>query len=210
MTTTSNVRGKYHPLAIVETDDIGAETRVWAFAHVMAGAKVGCRCNLGEGVFIEGGVVIGNDVTIKNGVAVYDKVVVEDDVFLGPHCVFTNDLRPRSGRFKKSAETFAPTRIKRGATIGANATVVCGHEVGEYAMVAAGAVVTQDVAPYVLVGGVPARPMGFVCACGESLTTDLRCRCGRAYRRLDRGLEPVASPSTSVAEQSAKPLSIQT
>jgi len=174
---------QYHPLAVVESDDVGEGTRVWAYAHVMKGARVGTGCNLGEGVFIESGAIIGNNVTIKNGVAVYDKVVVEDDVFLGPHCVLTNDLRPRSGLFKRAADTFLQTIIRRGASIGANATIVCGHEIGDYAMVAAGAVVTNNVTPFTLVAGVPARRIGFVCACGESLRTDLTCTCGRAYRR---------------------------
>jgi UDP-2-acetamido-3-amino-2,3-dideoxy-glucuronate N-acetyltransferase len=182
--------GKYHPAAMVESDDIGEGTRVWAFAHVMRGARVGRNCNLGEGVFVESGVVIGDDVTIKNGVAIYDGATVEDEAFLGPHCVFTNDLRPRSGRFKRSQSSFSPTLIRRGATIGANATVVCGHEVGIYAMVAAGAVVARDVPPYRLVAGVPARAIGFVCACGESLPDTLTCRCGLAYERAGTGLRP--------------------
>src|SRR5207244_12353102 len=129
------------------------------------GARVGRNCNLGEGVFVEGAVVIGDDVTIKNGVAVYAGVTVEDEAFLGPHCVFTNDLRPRSGRFKRPPAAFAPTRIARGASVGANATVVCGHTVGSYAMVAAGAVVTRDVPAHALVAGIPARVVGFVCRC---------------------------------------------
>jgi len=177
-----------HPLAMVESDAIGSGTRVWAYAHVMKGARVGARCNLGEGVFVEGGVVIGDDVTIKNGVAVYDRVTIEDEAFIGPHAVFTNDLRPRSGRFKRGPEQFAPTRIGRGATIGANATVVCGHTVGAYAMVGAGSVVTRDVPPHALVLGVPARAAGFVCACGEQLPRSLRCGCGRRYRRQQDGL----------------------
>ncbi|HZJ30556.1 MAG TPA: acyltransferase [Vicinamibacterales bacterium] len=185
------MKNTYHPLAMVESDDIGEGTRVWAHAHVMQGARVGSGCNLGEGVFVESGVIVGDDVTVKNGVALYDKVVVEDEVFLGPHCVFTNDLRPRSGRFKRPATGFLPTVIRRGATIGANATVVCGHEIGEYAMVAAGAVVTKDVGAYVLVAGVPARPVGFVCGCGESLRNDLSCVCGLAYEAAGNGLRPV-------------------
>jgi acetyltransferase-like isoleucine patch superfamily enzyme len=179
-----------HPAALVESVDVGEGTRIWAFAHVMAGARVGRNCNLGEGVFVEGGVVIGDEVTIKNGVAVYAGVTVEDHAFLGPHCVFTNDLRPRSGPFKRPPSAFAPTRIGRGATIGANATVVCGHDVGAYAMVAAGAVVTRDVPPYALVAGVPARSRGFVCACGETLPATLICVCGRAYQRDGAGLRP--------------------
>ncbi len=181
---------KVHPQALVESSDVGAGTRVWAFAHVMRGARVGRGCNLGEGVFVEGGVVIGDEVTVKNGVALYDRVTVEDEVFLGPHCVFTNDLRPRSGRHKRAASTWLPTRIARGATVGANATILCGHEVGAYAMVAAGAVVTRDVPPHVLVAGVPAQPVGFVCACGESLPRNLSCTCGLGYVRDGRGLRP--------------------
>jgi UDP-2-acetamido-3-amino-2,3-dideoxy-glucuronate N-acetyltransferase len=182
---------RFHPSALVESDQVGAGTRVWAFAHVMKGARVGAGCNLGEGVFVEGGVRIGDRVTVKNGVALYDGVTVGDDVFLGPHAVFTNDLRPRSGRFKRPPAKFSPTRIGRGATVGANATVVCGHQIGACAMVAAGAVVTRDVPPYVLVAGVPARPIGFVCACGETLPASLRCRCGLGYRKSGAGLTRV-------------------
>ena len=184
----------FHPLAVVESEAIGEGTRVWAFAHVMKGARVGAGCNLGEGVFVEGGVTIGDNVTVKNGVAIYDGVTVADDAFVGPHAVFTNDLRPRSGRFKRPPSKFSPTHIGRGATIGANATVVCGHEIGSYAMVAAGAVVTRDVAPYTLVAGVPARPVGFVCACGETLPSTLRCSCGLSYRSAGAGIVP-AEPS---------------
>jgi UDP-2-acetamido-3-amino-2,3-dideoxy-glucuronate N-acetyltransferase len=181
---------KVHRLAMVESDAIGAGTRIWAYAHVMAGARVGRGCNLGEGVFVETGVTIGDEVTIKNGVAVYAGVSIANEAFLGPHCVFTNDLRPRSGRHKRSPDTFLPTFVGRGASIGANATIVCGHKLGEYAMVAAGAVVTKDVPPYVLVAGVPARPVGFVCACGESLPASLSCRCGLAYQSDGAGLRP--------------------
>jgi acetyltransferase-like isoleucine patch superfamily enzyme len=179
---------RFHPLALVESDFVGPDTRIWAYAHVMKGARVGARCNLGEGVFVEGEVVIGNDVTIKNGVAVYNLVTIEDEAFLGPHCVFTNDLRPRSGRFKRPAESFAPTRVGRGATIGANATIVCGNQIGDYAMVAAGAVVTKDVPPHVLAAGVPARAIGFVCACGERMPATLRCECGLSYEKEGKGL----------------------
>ena len=178
---------RIHPRALVESAQVGLGTRVWAFAHVMKGAKIGRRCNIGEGAFVESGAVIGDDVTVKNGVAVWDRVTIEDDVFLGPACVLTNDLRPRGGRFKRPPTAFAPTLIRRGATIGANATIVCGHEVGEYAMVAAGAVVTTDVPPFALVAGVPARKIGHVCACGEPLPRGLRCRCGLRYRRLGFG-----------------------
>ena len=182
------MRKGFHRLAVVESTTVGKETRIWAFAHVMKGARVGARCNLGEGVFVESGVVIGDDVTVKNGVALYDGVTVADEAFLGPHAVFTNDLRPRSGRFKRPPSKFAPTRIGRGATVGANATVVCGHDVGAYAMIAAGAVVTKDVPAHALVAGVPARRIGFVCACGETLPATLRCGCGLSYRRAGASL----------------------
>jgi len=177
-----------HPLALVESREIGAGTRIWAFAHVCAGAKVGTRCNIGEGVYLESGVVVGDDVTIKNGVALYEGVVVEDEVFLGPHAVFTNDPRPRSGRYKRTRESFLPTRIGRGAAIGANATVVCGYTVGRWAMVAAGAVVAADVPDHAVVVGVPARPAGFVCECGETLDERRHCACGLRYRAKGAGL----------------------
>jgi acetyltransferase-like isoleucine patch superfamily enzyme len=183
---------RLHPQALVESDAIGDGTRIWAFAHVMAGARVGRNCNLGEGVFVESGVVIGDDVTVKNGVALYTGLTVEDEAFLGPHCVFTNDLRPRSGRHKRPPAAFAETRIGRGASVGANATILCGHAVGAYAMVAAGAVVTCDVPAYRLVAGVPARPIGFVCACGETLPATLVCACGLAYELDGAGLRPRA------------------
>lgn len=179
---------RIHPHALVESTTIGPGTRIWAHAHVMAGAKIGARCNLGDGVYIEGGVVVGDDVTIKNGVALYDGVTIADEAFLGPHCVFTNDLRPRSGRFKRPPAKFSPTRIERGATIGANATIVCGHSVGTYAMVAAGAVITRDVPPHALMVGVPARQKGFVCACGDALPVSLVCGCGLSYERAGLGL----------------------
>ena len=179
----------YHKLAIVESEAVGAGTRVWASAHVLLGARVGKNCNLGEGVFIEGGVTVGDEVIIKNGVALYDGVVVESEAFLGPHCVFTNDLRPRAGRHKRPVSSFLPTRIAFGASVGANATIVCGSTVGRYAMVAAGAVVTRDVPPHVLVGGVPARKLGFVCACGERLPSTLACTCGLRYQKEGDGLQ---------------------
>jgi UDP-2-acetamido-3-amino-2,3-dideoxy-glucuronate N-acetyltransferase len=183
---------KVHPQALVESESVGAGTRVWAFAHILPGARVGKGCNIGEGVFIEGRVVVGDDVIIKNGVALYDGVVVEDEAFLGPHAVFTNDPRPRAGRFKRPIETWLPTTIRRGAAIGANATVVCGVEIADFAMVAAGAVVTRDVPAYVLVVGSPARARGFVCACGDRLPETLACACGLRYRKAGEGLAPIA------------------
>jgi acetyltransferase-like isoleucine patch superfamily enzyme len=180
-----------HPRALVESDAVGDGTRVWAFAHIMAGATVGRRCNVGQGAFIESGVTIGDDVIIKNGVAVYRGVHVGDSVFLGPNCVFTNDRRPRAGRFKRSSQLFEDTWLEDGASVGANATIVCGVRIGQFAMVAAGAVVTRDVSPFTVVAGVPATRRGHVCACGELLDPGLRCRCGREYRIVGQTLEPI-------------------
>lgn len=140
---------------------IGDETKIWHFCHIQSGAKIGARTSIGQNVNISNNVIIGSGVKIQNNVSVYEGVVVEDDVFLGPSCVFTNDLTPRA-RFPKGRANYVPTLIKEGATIGANATIVCGHTIGRYAMVAAGAVVTKDVPDYCLVEGVPARICGKV------------------------------------------------
>lgn len=183
-----------HPQGLCESSEVGEGTRVWAFAHVMKGAVVGSDCNVGGGAFIEAGAVVGDRVTIKNHVLVWDKVTVEDDVFLGPNAVFTNDMNPRAA-FKKPAGAFLPTRVRRGASIGANATIVCGTTVGEGSFVGAGSVVTRDVPSYAVVVGNPAQRIGWMCACGERLANDLRCRCGRAYEQgaADGGLRPVGS-----------------
>jgi acetyltransferase-like isoleucine patch superfamily enzyme len=156
-----------HPLAFVESTNIGAETRVWAFAHVMKDAKVGTKCNLGEQVFVENGAVIGNGVTVKNGISVWDRVEIQDEVFLGPHMVFTNDLKPRAF-IKLGHEALLPTVVEKGATIGAGATIVCGVRIGQYAFVAAGAVVTKDIPAYGFVKGNPARLCGYVCKCAKT------------------------------------------
>ena len=169
-----------HDLGLCESDDVGPRTRIWAFAHVMRGAAVGSDCNIGEHVFIEAGASIGDRVTIKNGVAVWDGVTIGDEVFVGPYAVFTNDLTPRVG-FKKSRERFLPTRVERGVTIGANATIVCGITIAGGAFIGAGAVVTKSVSAYALMVGNPARRTGWMCACGEKLPRELRCTCGREY-----------------------------
>lgn len=178
-----------HEQGLCESDEVGARTRVWGFAHVMQGARVGADCNVGGGSFVEAGAVVGDGVTIKNGVQVWDGVTIEDDVFVGPNATFTNVRNPRSA-FKPAPDDFAPTHVRRGATIGANATIVCGTELGEQAFVAAGAVVTRDVAAHALVAGSPARRIGWACTCGERLPENLECRCGRNYRLIDeaRGL----------------------
>jgi UDP-2-acetamido-3-amino-2,3-dideoxy-glucuronate N-acetyltransferase len=155
-----------HPLSLVESDEIGPGTRIWAWAHVMKGARLGADCNVGEHCFIEAGAVLGDRVTVKNGVAVWEGVAAEDDVFLGPNAVLTNDLRPRSKVYREKVE---PTLLKRGASIGANATILCGITIGEYAMIGAGAVVTKDVPSQALVLGNPGRVVGHVCRCGGRL-----------------------------------------
>jgi UDP-2-acetamido-3-amino-2,3-dideoxy-glucuronate N-acetyltransferase len=169
-----------HPQALCESEQVGDGTRVWAFAHVMAGAVVGAGCNVGGGAFVESGAVVGDRVTIKNNVLLWDKVTVEDDVFIGPNAVFTNDMSPRAA-FKKPADEFLPTLVRRGASVGANATIVCGTTIGEGAFVGAGSVVTRDVPSYAMVAGNPARRIGWICACGERLGDDLHCTCGRSY-----------------------------
>lgn len=157
-----------HPTAIVdEGAAIGKDTRIWHWVHVCALAKIGARCSLGQNVFIGNDVVIGNNVKIQNNVSVYDGVTLEDDVFCGPSMVFTNVVNPRSAVSRKSE--YRRTLVKRGATIGANATIVCGATIGEYAFVAAGAVVTHDVSAYALVIGVPAKHVGWMSQHGERL-----------------------------------------
>lgn len=160
-----------HPLSIVDDEaQVGEGTKVWAGAHIMGGAQVGRSCNIGEHCFIENGVVIGNNVKLKNNVALYTGVVCEDDVFLGPSCVFTNVINPRS--FIERKHEFRKTIVRKGASIGANATVICGHTIGRYAFVGAGAVVSRDVPDYALVYGCPAEVHGYVCRCGCKLEFD--------------------------------------
>jgi len=177
-----------HPTALVESDEIGPDTRVHAFVHVLPGAVVGAGCNLCDHVFVEGGARIGDRVTVKNHVMIWDKVTIEDEVFLGPNAVLTNDPTPRVA-FKKSPAEFLPTLIRRGATIGANATIVCGVTVGRSAFVGAGAVVLRDVPDHALVVGNPARRVGWVCACGARLDGSLACTaCGARHAESEAGL----------------------
>lgn len=182
-----------HEKALCESADVGPGTRIWAFAHVMRGARVGAECNIGDHAFIETGAIIGNRVTVKNCVLVWDEVTIEDEVFLGPNMVFTNDLIPRVA-FKTPPEEFLPTLVRRGATIGANATVVCGVVIGEAAFVGAGSVIIRDVPARALVVGNPARQLGWVCDCGKRLDEQLRCECGRSYALVseDAGLVPAS------------------
>jgi UDP-2-acetamido-3-amino-2,3-dideoxy-glucuronate N-acetyltransferase len=175
-------RVEIHPLACCESENIGAATRIWAFAHVLQGAVVGAGCNLCDHTYVEGGARLGDRVTLKNGVAVWEGVTLRDDVFVGPFAVFTNDPVPRAAPYRTPRRDLRPTVVERGACIGANATIMCGVTIGEYALVGAGAVVTRDVAPYALVVGAPARQAGWLCACGARIEAPFACRCGRSYR----------------------------
>jgi len=170
-----------HPSALCESDDIGPRTRVWAFAHVMKGAKIGSDCNVCDHVFVESGAQVGNRVVLKNAVLVWDKVTIEDEVFIGPNVVFTNDFNPRAA-FKKKPDDFRPTLIRRGTSIGANSTIVCGVVIGEQAFIGAGSVVIKDVPPHALVVGNPGKRVGWICSCGQKLDRTLRCSCGRRFR----------------------------
>lgn len=166
---------------------VGAGTKIWHFCHVLAGAQIGERCVLGQNVNVGARAVLGNNVKVQNNVSVYDGVVLEDDVFCGPSVVFTNVLTPRAHVSRR--DEYVRTLVRRGASLGANCTVVCGHEVGRYALVGAGAVGTRDVPDHALVVGNPARQVGWVCNCGVRLAFDgpaAKCaRCDRQYRRLD-------------------------
>lgn len=146
---------------------IGSDTKIWHFSHIMQDSHIGQNCNIGQNVVISPGVILGNGVKIQNNVSVYSGVVCEDDVFLGPSCVFTNVINPRS--FIARKDEYRPTLIKKGASIGANATIVCGHTIGCYAFIGAGAVVTRDVPDYALMLGNPARIAGYICRCGQKL-----------------------------------------
>ncbi|WP_319230315.1 DapH/DapD/GlmU-related protein [Draconibacterium orientale] len=170
-----------HETAIIdEGAQIGSGTRIWHFSHVMASAHIGARCILGQNVFIGNQVKLGDNVKVQNNVSVYEGVICEDDVFLGPSVVFTNVINPRSSVQRK--DEFKPTLVKKGASIGANATIVCGVTLGEYCMIGAGAVVTKDVLPFALLTGVPARQTGWVSRCGEILGDDLICpKTGEKY-----------------------------
>ncbi len=175
-----------HESAVIDAGAvIGAGTRIWHFCHIMSGAIIGENCSLGQNVFVGNRVVIGSRVKIQNNVSLYEGVILEDDVFCGPSAVFTNVRTPRAAYPRNSSEHFLPTRVRRGASIGANATIVCGVTLHEWAFVAAGAVVTRDVPAYALVAGVPARPIGWVCECGLTLNfvadAAVCAECGKRY-----------------------------
>jgi UDP-2-acetamido-3-amino-2,3-dideoxy-glucuronate N-acetyltransferase len=175
-----------------EGAEIGPGTKIWHFCHVMPGAVIGARCNLGQNVVVMPRTRLGDNVKVQNNVSIYEGVELEDDVFCGPSCVFTNVINPRSHVSLKAE--YRRTLVRRGATIGANATIVCGATLGEYAFIGAGAVVTGDVPAYALMVGVPARRLGWMCQCGERLTlADGRgacAACGSRYVESDGVLRP--------------------
>ena len=165
---------------------VGQGSKIWHFSHVQSGARIGRDCVLGQNVNVGDGAVVGNNCKLQNNVSIYEGVELEDDVFCGPSCVFTNDRTPRA----HSDQGWEVTRtlVKKGASIGANATIVCGNTVGMYATVGSGAVVTHDVPSHALVVGVPARQIGWVCECGNILNEQFKCKCGRKYHRSEDGL----------------------
>jgi len=172
MPDVASSRYQVHETAVVEDGAVvGDDTKIWHFAHVRSGCDIGARCSLGKDVFVDAGVRIGSGCKIQNGVSVYAGVTLEDDVFVGPHAVFTNDLRPRAA---SESWLLVETKVRSGASIGANATIVCGSEIGSFAMVAAGSVVTHDVACHELVMGNPAAHAGWVCNCGRICSRDDR------------------------------------
>lgn len=171
-----------HPSSIVDEDVcIGSNTKIWHFCHIQPGARIGSDCTIGQNVNVSNNVKIGDGVKIQNNVSVYEGVTLEDYVFCGPSCVFTNDLTPRA-RYPKNHK-YVPTIIRHDATIGANASIVCGHEVGAYATIAAGAVVASDVPEHALMAGIPAKQIGWVCDCGQVLDDSYICPdCKKKYQ----------------------------
>ena len=181
-----------HPTSIIDEDvQIGEGTKIWHFCHIQSGAKIGEKCSFGQNVNVSNNVTVGNGCKVQNNVSLYEGVELEDYVFCGPSCVFTNDLTPRA-KYPKGRAGYKKTLVKEGASIGANATVVCGTTIGRWSLIGAGAVVTADVPDHALMLGVPARLRGWVCECGEILSDDLVCdKCGRTYKENGNGLEEV-------------------
>ena len=178
-----------HESSYVDEDAIvGEGTKIWHFCHIQSGAVIGKNCTIGQNVNIAGNAVVGDGCKLQNNVSVYEGVELEEGVFCGPSCVFTNDLTPRA-EYPKGRENYKKTIVKKGASIGANATIVCGNIVGSYAMIAAGAVVTSNVPDHALMMGVPAHKNGWVCKCGSILKDSYCCdHCGRKYCECDKGL----------------------
>ena len=186
--------GEYfvHPTSVVDDNvEIGEGTKIWHFSHIQSGARIGKNCSFGQNVNVSNNVIVGDGVKVQNNVSLYEGVGLEDYVFCGPSCVFTNDLTPRA-KYPKGHAGYKQTVVEYGASIGANATVVCGHTIGRWALIGAGAVVTSNVPAHALMLGVPARQKGWACECGELLKDGLVCEtCGRKYTETARGLEEV-------------------
>jgi len=183
----NKIDGVYiHPKALVESNSIGKGTQIWAFVHILKGAVIGCNCNIGDHCYIENEVKICNNVVIKNGVSIWNSVTLENNVLIGPNVAFTNDLLPRAKVYRNKYDS---TLVKKGASIGANTTLLSPIKIGSYAFVGGGAVVTQDVPDFGLVYGNPARLAGYVCYCAKSLPIHIQqdglvsCECGRSYRK---------------------------
>ncbi len=178
-----------HPTAVVDDGcEVGKGTKIWHFCHVMPGAKIGEDCSFGQNVFVASDVTIGNGVKIQNNVSVYEGVVLEDHVFCGPSMVFTNVSTPRAAFPRNTKDDYLRTHVGTGASLGANCTIVCGHDIGAWAFIAAGAVVTKPVPEFALMAGVPARRIAWACKCGLTLKSDsaeFSCSCGRSYKEAE-------------------------
>lgn len=196
MTTARNEYFVHESSYVDDGVEIGEQTAIWHFCHILKGTRIGKQCRIGQNVVIGPRATVGNNVKIQNNVSVYEGVTLEDDVFCGPSMVFTNVLTPRCAFPRNTADDFAPTLVKRGASIGANATIVCGHTIGPHALIGAGAVVTKDVPAYAVVYGNPARQQGWACECGAVLAFDgdhVECQeCRRQYRQVNEtSIEPI-------------------
>lgn len=181
-----------HPTSIIDDDvKIGEDTKIWHFCHIQSGARIGKNCSFGQNVNVSNNVIVGDGCKVQNNVSLYEGVELGNYVFCGPSCVFTNDLTPRA-KYPKGNAGYKKTIVEEGASIGANATIVCGHNIGKWALIGAGAVVTSNVPSHALMLGVPARSAGWACECGELLPEDLICRkCGRKYEESESGLEEI-------------------
>jgi acetyltransferase-like isoleucine patch superfamily enzyme len=182
-----------HPQALVESEEIGEGTRIWAFAHVLKGARIGKGCNLCDGVYVEWDAELGDNVTVKNHVSIWEKVRIGNNVFLGPSCVLTNDVNPRAA-VKKGPGGLIETNIEDGVSIGANATILCGITLHRHSFIAAGAVVNRNVPAYGLMAGVPARRIGWMCVCGRRVHAGRTCECGHLRVEKSETGEETAVP----------------